>query len=281
MNLDKWLNYLTALYAGYQFNNPYHNENHILDTVQATHYFYKTGGLENFLSEQDIMVGIIAAFIHDYEHPGLTSQFLIRTKHPKAIRYSDTSPLENHHIAAAFKLMDSERDMDFLDFLDQKSLRLVRRMLIYMVIRTDLSYHFDLLSSIQGKIYGENFPQDTLEDRLTVMTFALHCSDLSKPARSWYIYRGWIENMMNEFFLQGDMERELAIPISSFMDKENTNNERVQLAYIDFIVKDSIDILNILSPSPEYNNVIQRDLGENINLNRKTLQKKIEGEVKF
>lgn len=281
MNLDKWLNYLTALYTGYQFSNPYHNKDHILDTVQATHYFYKTAGLENFLSEQDIMVGIIAAFIHDYEHPGLTSQFLIRTKHPKAIRYSDLSPLENHHVAAAFKLMESEGEREFLDFLDQKSYKLVRRMLVYMVLRTDLSYHFDLLSGIQGKIYGESFPQDTLEDRLTVMTFVLHCADLSKPARSWYIYRNWIENMMEEFFLQGDMEKGLNIPVSSFMDRDNTNKERVQLAYIDFIVKDSIDILNILSPSPEYNNVIQRDLGENINLNRKTLQKKIEGEVKF
>ena len=189
MNLDKWLNYLTTLYLGYQFNNAYHNKEHILDTVQATHYFYKTGGLENFLSEQDIMVGIIAAFIHDYEHPGLTSQFLIRTKHPKAIRYSDISPLENHHVAAAFKLMDSDGERDFLDFLDQKSYKLVRRMLVYMVIRTDLSYHFDLLSNIQGKIYGEGFPKDCLEDRLTVMTFALHCADLSKPARSWYVYR--------------------------------------------------------------------------------------------
>ena len=150
-----------------------------------------------------------------------------------------------------------------------------------MVIRTDLSYHFDLLSSIQGKIYGESFPQDTLEDRLMLMTFVLHCSDLSKPARSWYIYRSWIENMMEEFSLQGEMEKELNIPISSFMDKDNTNKERVQLAYIDFIVRDSIDILNILSPSPDYSNVIQRDLGENLNLNRKTLQKKIEGEVKF
>ncbi|OMJ67417.1 hypothetical protein SteCoe_35440 [Stentor coeruleus] len=281
MNLDKWLNYLSSLYLGYQFNNMYHNHNHIIDTVQATHYFYKTAGFENFLSEQDIMVGILAAFIHDYEHPGLTSQFLIRTKHPKAIRYSDISPLENHHVAAAFKLMDSDGERDLLDFLDQKSYKLVRKMLIYMVIRTDLSYHFDLLSSIQGKIYGENFPQDTLEDRLTVMTFTLHCADLSKPARSWIFYRGWIDAMMEEFNMQGKMEKELNIPISPFMDEENTNRERVQLAYIDFIVRDSIDILNILSPNPDYNNIIQRDLGENLNLNRKTLQKKIEGEVKF
>jgi hypothetical protein len=281
LNLDKWLNYLSGLYQGYLFKNKYHNEYHILDTVQATHYFYKTAGLEMNLSELEKMVGIIAAFIHDYEHPGLTNQFLIRTKHPKAIRYSDLSPLENHHVASAFKLMEGEGDRDFLDFLDDKRLRLVRKMLIYMVTRTDMCYHFDLLSSIQGKIYAENFPGEAnLEDNLMIMTFTLHCADLSKPARNWISYRTWIDNMMEEFTSQGAMEKDLNIPISSFMDEENTNKERVQLAYIDFVVRDSIDILNILSPVT-LSNTIQKDLGENLNLNRKALQKKIEGEVNF
>jgi cGMP-inhibited 3',5'-cyclic phosphodiesterase A len=40
--------------------------------------------------------------MHDFEHPGYSNQFVIRTKHPLAIRYSDQSVLENHHLAAAF-----------------------------------------------------------------------------------------------------------------------------------------------------------------------------------
>jgi len=77
------------------------------------------------------------------------------------------------------------------------------------------------------------------------------------------------------------MEKELGIPISAFMDEESTNKERVHLTYIDFIVKESLDILNIISPSLNYENIIQRDLIENLNLNRRNLQKKIDGEVKF
>mmetsp|Transcript_4455 Transcript_4455/g.4293 ORF Transcript_4455/g.4293 Transcript_4455/m.4293 type:complete len:505 (+) Transcript_4455:533-2047(+) len=282
INHDKWLNYLSALYMGYTFQNPYHRPEHILDTVHATHYFYKTAGFETLLTTQDIVIGFVAAFIHDYEHPGLTNQFLIRTKHPKAIRYSDMSPLEEHHVAAAFKLMHSDNEYDIFDFVvDESSKRLIRKMIIYMVIHTDLAYHFEMVNGIQAKILSDQFPKDTVEDRLDIMTFALHCADICKPARSWFIYRMWIDNMMEEFFLQGKMEKELGIPVSAFMDEESTNKERVQLTYIDYIVKESLDILNIISPSPDYENVIQRDLIESLNLNRRNLQKKIDGEVKF
>jgi len=55
------------------------------------------------------------------------------------------------------------------------------------------------------------------------------------------------------------MEGELGIPKSSFMDRENTNRDRVQFTYIEYIVKDSIVLLNILSPE-EYVGVIEKDL---------------------
>ena len=279
-NMDKWMNFTLELYLGYTINNPYHRHEHIIDTVHATHYFYEKAGLKYYLTQQDIVIGITAAFIHDYEHPGLNNQFLIRTKHPKAIRYSDLSPLENHHVAAAFKLMMSE-DKEIFDFLDDKNYRLARKMLIYMVLRSDLAYHFELYNVIQTKILSEKFPTSNVEDRVTLLTYTLHCADICKPARPWFVYRQWIENMTEEFFLQGDMEKELGIPVSSFMDRDNTNKERVQLTYIEYVVRESIRVLNILSPI-ESEGQIQRDLIDNgITFNIKTINKKLGEEVKF
>ena len=45
-----------------------------------------------------------AALVHDYEHEGLNNDFLIKTAHPLAITYSDHSPLEHHHAAAATRV---------------------------------------------------------------------------------------------------------------------------------------------------------------------------------
>lgn len=37
--------------------------------------------------------------VHDYEHVGLTNDFLVATSSPLAMRYNDRTPLENHHVS--------------------------------------------------------------------------------------------------------------------------------------------------------------------------------------
>ena len=57
------------------------------------------------LSKAQYMSSYWSAITHDYEHGGLNNDFLIKTAHPLAIAYNDQSPLENHHCAAAAKLL--------------------------------------------------------------------------------------------------------------------------------------------------------------------------------
>ncbi len=54
-----------------------------------------------------------AALVHDYEHGGLNNDFLIKTAHPLAITYSDQSPLEHHHVAAATRVFLEPKYMYF------------------------------------------------------------------------------------------------------------------------------------------------------------------------
>ena len=51
----------------------------------------------------------LAATIHDYGHRGVNNDFLIKTSDPLALLYNDVSPMENHHVAAAFILMQEEQ----------------------------------------------------------------------------------------------------------------------------------------------------------------------------
>ncbi len=51
----------------------------------------------------------LAAIIHDYDHRGVNNQFLIRSVDPLALRYNDASPMENHHVSAAFTVLREEQ----------------------------------------------------------------------------------------------------------------------------------------------------------------------------
>ena len=44
----------------------------------------------------------VSAALHDYEHPGVNSVFLVNMNDQMAIRHNDISVLENHHLASAF-----------------------------------------------------------------------------------------------------------------------------------------------------------------------------------
>jgi len=57
------------------------------------------------MSSHEVLSLVIAALLHDYDHPGVTNAFLINSKHPLAMLYNDISVLESHHVAAALTAM--------------------------------------------------------------------------------------------------------------------------------------------------------------------------------
>ena len=57
----------------------------------------------------------------------------------------------------------------------------------------------------------------------------VHCSDLSNPTKPLDIYRQWVDRIMEEFFRQGDREREIGLEISPMCDRYNATIEKSQV----------------------------------------------------
>merc|ERR1719237_185839 len=236
-----FLNFLRTLEDHYLQDVPYHNSVHAADVTQSTHVLLNSPALECVFTPLEVMSAIFAAAIHDVDHPGLTNQFLINTSSELALMYNDESVLENHHLAVAFKLLQNN-DCDIFVNLTKKQRQTLRKMVIDMVLATDMSKHMSLLADLKTmvetkKVAGSGvLLLDNYTDRIQVLQNMVHCADLSNPTKPLAAYKLWVDRIMEEFFQQGDKEREAGLDISPMCDRYNATIEKSQVGFIDYIV---------------------------------------------
>jgi len=155
--------------------------------------------------------------------------------------YNDESVLENHHLAVAFKLLQNP-DCDIFVNLNKKQRQTLRKMVIDMVLATDMSKHMSLLADLKTmvetkKVAGSGvLLLDNYTDRIQVLQNMVHCADLSNPTKPLQAYKLWVERIMEEFFQQGDKERGAGLDISPMCDRYNATVEKSQVGFIDYIV---------------------------------------------
>lgn len=234
------LNYLSEVEDHYR-NVPYHNHVHAADVTQSIHSMLSIPALQNVFTDLEVLGVILACAIHDVDHPGVTNQYLINTGSELALMYNDESVLENHHLAVAFKLLQDSA-CDVFKPLSAKTRHRLRRIVIDLVLSTDMSKHMGLLADLKTmvetkKVTGSGaLVLDSFTDRMQVLQNMIHCADLSNPMKPLNLYRQWTDRIMQEFFEQGDIERELGLDISPMCDRHTATVAKSQVGFIDFIV---------------------------------------------
>uniref|UniRef100_A0A8C2KZW9 Phosphodiesterase n=1 Tax=Cyprinus carpio TaxID=7962 RepID=A0A8C2KZW9_CYPCA len=238
---DTFVMYMMTLEDHYHQDVAYHNSLHAADVAQSTHILLSTPALDAVFTDLEILAAIFAAAIHDVDHPGVSNQFLINTNSELALMYNDESVLENHHLAVGFKLLQ-EDNCDIFQNLTKKQRQSLRKMVIDMVLATDMSKHMSLLADLKTMVETKKVTSsgvlllDNYTDRIQVLRNMVHCADLSNPTKSLELYRQWTDRIMDEFFHQGDRERERGMEISPMCDKHTASVEKSQVGFIDYIV---------------------------------------------
>ncbi|XP_043941508.1 cAMP-specific 3',5'-cyclic phosphodiesterase 4B isoform X2 [Protopterus annectens] len=239
--VDTFVAYMMTLEDHYHSDVAYHNSLHAADVAQSTHILLSTPALDAVFTDLEILAAIFAAAIHDVDHPGVSNQFLINTNSELALMYNDESVLENHHLAVGFKLLQEEQ-CDIFQNLTKKQRQSLRKMVIDMVLATDMSKHMSLLADLKTMVETKKVTSsgvlllDNYTDRIQVLRNMVHCADLSNPTKSLELYRQWTDRIMDEFFHQGDKERERGMEISPMCDKHTASVEKSQVGFIDYIV---------------------------------------------
>ena len=285
--------FLMTLEDHYLKEVQYHNHLHAADVTQSCHILLNSAALREVIhpfilgkflyrtktqvfTPLEVLAAILASSMHDVDHPGTTNQYLVATSSELALMYNDESVLENHHLAVAFKLLQLP-ECDILAGLSAKQRTSFRKMVIDMVLATDMSKHMSLLADLKTmvetkKVAGSGvLLLDNYSDRIQVLQNLIHCCDLSNPTKPLPLYTEWVDRLMEESFKQGDKEREQGLEISPLCDRNTVNVAKCQVGFISYIVHplwetmaelvfpDGQEIMTILEENRVYYDRIQKE----------------------
>ncbi|KAF7629988.1 Phosphodiesterase [Meloidogyne graminicola] len=246
--LHKWL---TVIEANYQSGNAYHNATHAADVLQATSYFLSSDPVGQLIQDNHALAALIAATVHDLDHPGRGNAFLMNTRQRLAILYNDHSILENHHVALAFQLTLSQPGVNIFAQMPREDFVQLRQAVIDMVLATDMSRHFEHLAKFQqlmailpGNDEEENEQEEEEEDRDTnsmiICRMMVKCADIANPTREWRLCHEWALRIVQEYFDQTaeEIEKKLPVTMKGF-DRETCNVPLTQCTFVDMFARET------------------------------------------
>ena len=68
------------------------------------------------------------------------------------------------------------------------------------------------------------------------MDLIVHACDISQQCRPFEVVEEWTYLLFEEFFEQGDMEKEAGLSVSMLCDRDDTNVAQAQPGFINFVV---------------------------------------------
>jgi len=255
LDLDRQtlMTFVTALETRYG-GNPYHSHIHGADVLLGMYLFIEP--FLGLLSPAQQFAALFAAACHDFAHPGTTNAHEAKVNSERAIRHNDDSVLERYHLESTFTLLLQPR-FNFLKHFTREQFAEFRKLVIQLVLLTDLSKHFDFIAriksmeegSLQERLEGAlsragKGPDDVASDvkrqsgdiELLLLTAIKFC-DLGHSFKPWALHEKWSLKVTQEFFLLGDYERKNNIPISPLCDREkDTNLPKSQKGFLEFLI---------------------------------------------
>ncbi|CAH8582891.1 unnamed protein product [Schistosoma turkestanicum] len=227
-----------SIESAYRNFNPYHTALHAADVLQAMHCFISQSKLLTILSPTEIFTCLLAAALHDADHPGVNQSYLEKTGDFLVSLYKSASVLEKHHAKVGLCIL---QENGLAEALSSQDWKYVRDCFLQLIPATDIAY--------QG-VYQKQFSDLTdyhlanpsltfsVSDRLLIMQMALKCSDISNPCRVWSICKEWAIRVCSELFCQGDRERlQWSLQPIPTMDRTKYTLSKVQIGFIRDMVK--------------------------------------------
>eukprot|EP00921_Rhytidocystis_pertsovi_P010988 GHVQ01017697.1.p1 GENE.GHVQ01017697.1~~GHVQ01017697.1.p1 ORF type:complete len:1046 (-),score=118.02 GHVQ01017697.1:976-4113(-) len=86
----------------------FHGPVHAADMIQCIHFILGNKGarVAQHIGDLEVFTEYLGALVCHFGHTGFTNQFMVKNRHPRAIRYNDMSVMENYACAAVCNLLN-------------------------------------------------------------------------------------------------------------------------------------------------------------------------------
>jgi len=257
IDLKTLSNFVLRVKKGYR-DNPYHDWTHAFAVFHFAYLLVKNLHLTTVFDDLTCYSFLIAALCHDLDHRGTNSAFEISSQSPLASLYSSKgSVMERHHFAQTvtllgidgcnvFKGTSSEDNQRALDIIQE------------VILATDLSQHLRIMKDLNqlGERVEKGFDLKTeirnnAQVRHLIISVLMTSSDLSDQTKNWATTKNTAKNIYDEFFTQGDLEKDMGLEPNIDMDRSKACVPKIQKSFNDFIVCPVYTVLAKLFPETE------------------------------
>ncbi|XP_024919652.1 high affinity cGMP-specific 3',5'-cyclic phosphodiesterase 9A [Cynoglossus semilaevis] len=224
--------FLFEVYRRYN-NIPFHNFKHCFCVTQMMYGLIWLTDLRTKMDSIDLLIMLTSAVCHDLDHTGYNNTYQINARTELALRYNDISPLENHHCAVAFEILEKTESNIFRNVTTDQYKR-IREGIINCILATDMTRHSDILSRFQSIL--PTFDFNNKEHKDVLMMILIKVSDISNEARPMEVAEPWLDCLLQEFYNQSDAEKLEGLPVTPFMDPEKITKPSSQTGFIGFVL---------------------------------------------
>ncbi|XP_028664141.1 high affinity cGMP-specific 3',5'-cyclic phosphodiesterase 9A [Erpetoichthys calabaricus] len=224
--------FLYEVYRHYN-NIPFHNFKHCFCVTQMMYGLIWLTELQSKIDDIDLLIMLTSAICHDLDHTGYNNAYQINARTELALRYNDISPLENHHCAVAFEILEKPENNIFRNLTSEQFKR-IREGMIKCILATDMARHNEILNQFKSLLPAFDFSNKDHKDVL--MMTMIKVSDISNEARPMDVAEPWLDCLLQEFFNQSDLEKLEGLPVSPFMDRDKVTKPSSQTGFIRFVL---------------------------------------------
>lgn len=214
-------------------NNPYHNFQHAVDTTNVMAWLVCLPRIRRLLPDLYAFVLLLAALVHDLDHPGTDNQWEIKTQSPRARRYQNIAVLEHHSLDLALELL-KQSEFDLFVNLPAAIRKEGLGLLGICVLATDFSMHRAFLQELE--VYLDTHSRFDVNDPIFLSLLArtlIKAADISNTSKTFEQARLWGRRVMREYWAQGEMEKRRNLPLGPLNDRKKVDFHGAQGWFIE------------------------------------------------